>query len=269
MKGIVLAGGAGTRLTPLTQVVCKQLLPVYNKPMVYYPLSILMLAGIREILIISTSYDIPMFERLLGDGSQWGVKFKYAVQEKPRGIAEALLIAEDFLAGQPCALVLGDNILYKDGLQDMLKDATARVTKEDGAVIFAYHIADPERYGVVELDEKSAKDPLPVLSIEEKPIKPKSHYAAIGLYFYDKNASKMARTLKPSARGELEITDLNRVYLQNGNLSCIKLGRGAAWLDAGTHDSLLESSQFVATLEKRQGLKIADLEEIGKNVQFL
>ena len=261
MKGIILAGGSGTRLYPVTQSISKQLLPVYDKPMIYYPLSALLLAGIKDILIISTPHDTPRFEALMGDGSQWGVNLQYAVQPSPDGLAQAFLIGKDFLAGEGCCLVLGDNLFYGHEFAHMLRNAAERAS---GASVFAYAVTDPERYGVVEFDENRK-----VVSLEEKPAKPKSRYAVTGIYFYDAQVVSVAEGLKPSVRGELEITDVNCWYLERGQLHTVVMGRGMAWLDTGTHDSLLDAGNFIQTIEQRQGLKVACPEEIAYRLGYI
>ena len=258
MKGIILAGGAGTRLYPSTKVICKQLLPVYDKPMIYYPLSVLMLAGIREILIISTPEDTPKFEALFGNGSQYGLKLSYKVQPKPEGLAQAFVIGEDFIGKDSVCLILGDNIFYGHGLTEMLQSSVGKVESNAGGVVFGYYVNDPQRYGVVEFDDKGN-----VISIEEKPEKPKSNYAVVGLYFYDNDVKKKKKNVKPSWRGELEITSVNQEYLKRQKLSVELMGRGFAWLDTGTHNSMLEASNFIKIIEERQGLKVGCIEEIA------
>jgi glucose-1-phosphate thymidylyltransferase len=264
MKGIILAGGSGTRLYPVTIPVCKQLLPVYDKPMVYYPLSTLMLAGIRDILIISTPQDLPRFRDFFGDGSALGLRFSYKVQEAPRGIAEAFTLGADFIGDDSVCLVLGDNIFFGHGFQEMLRKAASEVSTSGGAEVFGYYVGDPERYGVVEFDKDGR-----VLSIQEKPQQPRSNYAVTGLYFYDNSVVNIAKNIRPSGRGELEITDVNAEYLRQGRLKVELLGRGFAWLDTGTHESLLEAAEFIATIEKRQGLKVACIEEISYRLGYI
>jgi len=264
MKGIILAGGSGTRLYPITRGVCKQLLPVYDKPMIYYPLSVLMLAGIREILIISTPIDLPRFRDIFGDGADLGLRFSYAEQPKPNGLAEAFLIGEKFIGRDPVCLVLGDNIFFGHGLTEMLKKAASDVTGSGGATVFGYYVKDPERYGIVEFDADGK-----VLAVEEKPRRPRSRYAVTGLYFYDNKVVSIAKSIKPSSRGELEITDVNKAYLMKKKLRVELMGRGYAWLDTGTHESLLDAGEFIATIERRQGLKMACIEEIAYKLGYI
>ena len=264
MKGIILAGGSGTRLFPITLTMCKQLLPIYDKPMIYYPLSVLMLAGIKEILIISTPQDLPRFKGILGNGSSLGLTFSYLEQAKPRGIAEAFIIGKDFIGSDDVCLILGDNIFYGHGFTGLLRQSILKVKSERGAVIFGYHVEDPERYGIVDFDNNGK-----AISIEEKPKLPKSNYAVTGLYFYDNEVIAISEALKPSGRGELEITDVNKIYLNRGKLCVETMGRGFAWLDTGTHQSMLEASEFIATIEKRQGIKIACLEEIAYSLGYI